>query len=54
LIAVVVVAEPVGVAIVDEVGFFPCIETIIARMTDITTILARLVRIHAFGSFHVA
>jgi hypothetical protein len=54
LIAVVVVAEPVGIAIVDEVGFFPCLETIIARMTDITTILTRLVRIHAFGSFHVA
>jgi hypothetical protein len=30
LIVVVVVAEPVGVAIIDEAGFFPCLETITA------------------------
>jgi hypothetical protein len=30
LIVVVVVAEPVADAIVDEAGFFPCFETIIA------------------------
>jgi hypothetical protein len=30
LIVVVVVAEPVAAAIVDEAGFFPCFETIIA------------------------
>jgi hypothetical protein len=33
---VVVVAELVVVAIVDEAGLFPCFEIIIARMTDIT------------------
>jgi hypothetical protein len=37
LITIVVVAEPVGVAIVDEAGFSPCFETIISRMTNITT-----------------
>jgi hypothetical protein len=30
LIVVVVVAEPAAAAIVDEAGFFPCFETIIA------------------------
>jgi hypothetical protein len=33
LIAIVVVAEPVVVAIVDEAGFFPCFKAIIARLT---------------------
>jgi hypothetical protein len=33
LIAIVVVAEPVLVAIVDEVGFFPCLETITTRFS---------------------
>jgi hypothetical protein len=37
LITIVVVAEPVGVAIVDEAGFSPCFETIISQMTNITT-----------------
>jgi hypothetical protein len=53
LIAIVVVAEPVGVAIVDEAGYSPCFETIISRMTNITTNLARHVRVHNLGSFHV-
>jgi hypothetical protein len=54
LIVIVVVVEPVVVAIVDELCFFPCLETIIARMTNITTNLACHVRVHDFGSFHVA
>jgi hypothetical protein len=54
LIVVVVVAEPVGVAIVDEAGFFPCLETIISRMTNITANIACHVRVHDLGSFHVA
>jgi hypothetical protein len=37
----VVVAEPVVVAIVDEAGFFPCLGTIITRMTHIAANLAR-------------
>jgi hypothetical protein len=53
LIVVVVVAEPVVVAIVDEASFFPCFEAIIARMTDITANLARHVCIHDLGGFHV-
>jgi hypothetical protein len=52
LIAI-VVAEPVVVAIVDEVGFFPCFKAIIARMTHITTNLARHVCVHDLGGFHV-
>jgi hypothetical protein len=31
LIVEVVVAEPIVVAIVDEAGFFPCLETIISE-----------------------
>jgi hypothetical protein len=31
LIVVVVVAEPIVVAIVDEASFFPCLETIISE-----------------------
>jgi hypothetical protein len=54
LIVEVVVAEPVIVAIVDEVGFFPCFEAIIARMTNITANLARHVRVHNLSGFHVA
>jgi hypothetical protein len=54
LIVEVVVAEPVGVAIVDEAGFFPCFETIIARMSHVTANLARHVRVHDLGGFHVA
>jgi hypothetical protein len=41
LIVVVVVAEPVVIAIVDEAGFFPCFKAIIARMTHITANFAR-------------
>jgi hypothetical protein len=44
----------VVVAIVDEASFFPCLETIIARMSHITANLARHVRIHNLGGFHVA
>jgi hypothetical protein len=54
LIVVVVVAEPVVVAIVDEVGFFPCLEAIIAQMTNITANLTHHVRVHNLGGFHVA
>jgi hypothetical protein len=54
LIVVVVVAEPVVVAIVDEVGLFPCFEAVIARMTNITANLARHVCVHDLGGFHVA
>jgi hypothetical protein len=50
LIVVVVVAEPVGVAIVDEAGFFPCFETIISR---ITANLTRHVCIPDHGGFFV-
>jgi hypothetical protein len=45
LVVVVVVAEPVGVAIIDEAGFFPCLETIIARMTHIAANLTRHVSV---------
>jgi hypothetical protein len=54
LIVEVVVAEPVVIAIIDEAGFFPCLETIIARMSHITANLARHVRIHNLGGFYVA
>jgi hypothetical protein len=50
---VVVVVEPLVVAIVDEAGFFPSFETIIARMTNITANLTRLVCVHDLGGFHV-
>jgi hypothetical protein len=53
LIVVVVVAEPIVVAIVDEASFFLCFETIIAQMTDITANLARHVCVHDLGGFHV-
>jgi hypothetical protein len=53
LIVEVVVAEPVGVAIVDEAGFFPCFKAIIARMTHITANLTRHVCVHDLSSFHV-
>jgi hypothetical protein len=52
LIAIVFVAEPVVVAIVDEAGFFPCSEAIIARMTDITANFARHVCVHDLSGFH--
>jgi hypothetical protein len=45
LVVVVVVAEPVGVAIIDEAGFFPCLETIIARMTHIAANLTHHVSV---------
>jgi hypothetical protein len=51
---VVIVAEPVVVATVDEAGFFPCFEAIVARMSNITANFTRHVRVHDFGSFHVA
>jgi hypothetical protein len=54
LIVEVVVAKSAVVAIVDEAGFFPCLETIIAQMTNITANLARHVRVHNLGGFHVA
>jgi hypothetical protein len=54
LILEVVVAEPVVVAIIDEAGFFPCLEEIIARMSHVAANLARHVCVHDFGSFHVA
>jgi hypothetical protein len=54
LIIEVVVAEPVVVAIVDEAGFFPCLETIISRVTHSTANLARHVCVHNLGGFHVA
>jgi hypothetical protein len=50
---VVVVAEHVVVAIVDEVGSFPCFEAIIPLMTNITTNLARHMCVHDLGGFHV-
>jgi hypothetical protein len=53
LIAIVVVAEPVVLAIVDEAGFFPCFKAIVARMTDITANFARHVCVHDLGGFHV-
>jgi hypothetical protein len=53
LIVEVVVAEHVVVAIIDEAGFFPCFETIVARMTDIAADLSRHVCIHDHGGFHV-
>jgi hypothetical protein len=53
LIIEVVGAEPVVVDIVDEAGFLPCLETIIARMSHITEDLSCHVRVHDFGSFHV-
>jgi hypothetical protein len=53
-IFVVVVAEPVVVAIVDEVGFFPCLGTIISRVTHITANLSRHASVHELGGFHVA
>jgi hypothetical protein len=53
LIVVVVVAEPVVVAIVDEVGFFPCFEAIIARMTHIAANFARHVCVHNVSGFHI-
>jgi hypothetical protein len=52
-IAIVVVAEPVVVAIVDEAGFFPCFKAIISRMTHITANFACHVRVHDLGGFHV-
>jgi hypothetical protein len=54
LIVVVVVVEPVVVAIVDEAGFFPCLETIISQMTHITANLARHASVHNLGGFHIA
>jgi hypothetical protein len=54
LIVEVVVVEPVVVATVDEAGFFPCLEKIISRMYHIATNLARHVRVHDLGGFHVA
>jgi hypothetical protein len=54
LIVVVVVAEPVVVAIVDETGFLPCIGIIITRMTHITAHLARHASVHNLGGLHIA
>jgi hypothetical protein len=53
LIAIVVVAEPVVVAIVDQAGFFRCLRAIIARMTHITENHARHVCVHELGGFHI-
>jgi hypothetical protein len=49
LIVVVVFAEPVVVSIVDEAGFFPCLQTIISRMTHIAANLTRHASIHDLG-----
>jgi hypothetical protein len=54
LIVVVVVAEFVVVAIVDEAGFFPCLWTIISQMTHITANLARHASVHDLDSLHIA
>jgi hypothetical protein len=54
IVEVVVVAEPVVVAIVNETGFFPCPETIIARMTHTIVNLEHHVCIHNLGGLHVA
>jgi hypothetical protein len=54
IVEVVVVAEPVVVAIVDEAALFPFLETITTRMTNITTNLTRHMRVHNLGSFNVA
>jgi hypothetical protein len=54
LILVVVVVEPVVVAIVDEAGFFPCPGTIITRMAHIAANLARHANIHNLGGLHIA
>jgi hypothetical protein len=51
---VVVVAEPVVVAIVNEAGFFPCLGTIITRMTHIAANLARHASVHNLGGLHIA
>jgi L-cystine uptake protein TcyP (sodium:dicarboxylate symporter family) len=53
LISIVVVAEPVVAAIVDEAGFFPCFKAIIAQMTHITANFTRHVYVHILGGFHV-
>jgi hypothetical protein len=52
-IAILVVAEPVVVAIIDEAGFFPYFKAIIARMTHITANFAHHVCVHDLGGFHV-
>jgi hypothetical protein len=54
VVVVVVVVEPVVVAIVHEAGFFPCLGTIISRMTHITTNLARHASVHNLGGLHIA
>jgi hypothetical protein len=54
LIVAVVVAEPVVVAIIDEAGFFPCLRTIITRMTHIAANLTRHASIHNLGGLHIA
>jgi hypothetical protein len=54
LIVVVVVVEPIVVAIVDDAGFFPCLGTIISRVTHIDANLARHVSVHNLSGFHVA
>jgi hypothetical protein len=53
LIVEVVDVEPIFVAIVDEAGFFPSLETIIARMSHIATNLACHASVHDLGGFHV-
>jgi hypothetical protein len=51
---VVVVAAPIVVAIVDEAGFFPCLRTIVSRMTHIAANVSRHASVHNLGGFHVA
>jgi hypothetical protein len=53
LIVVVVVVEPVVVAIVDEAGFYRCLETIVDRMTHTAANLACHVCVHDLDGFHV-
>jgi hypothetical protein len=54
LIVLVVVAEHIVVAIVDEAGYFPCLMTIISRMSHIAANLAHHVCFHNLGGFHIA
>jgi hypothetical protein len=54
LIVVVVVVESIVVAIVDEAGFFPCLGTIISRMTHISANHTRHASVNNLGGLHIA
>jgi hypothetical protein len=49
-----VVVELIVVAIVDVAGFFPCLGTIISRMTHITSNLTHHASVHNLGGLHIA